>query len=674
MNLRSTLLLSIRRLAVKGRSACISLQSSSVMTPCRYESEKRSFSSPSTEGSSSSQAFSTTRREKKVQVAVVGSGPSGCFLATTLTKQNPLIHVDIFERLPTPFGLCRYGVSPDHPDVKNVEKQFLSLFKSGRVTWMGNIEIGRDIPLSVLLEHYAAVAFATGADQAITLQIRGRDLNGVVGAGDVVSYYNTVPSPIASPRISPFPLNRVSKVAIIGNGNVAIDVTRFLAMSYQHYASTDMNCFAIRELMQNQIRFIDVVGRKGVNASAFSTAAFRELTQLESDRVKVEVDPFNLEKMVELLPSPGTKERAHRRLMEFLHKFSPSPEEHCSMQKESKLGVKASSSTLFSFSSEAREEEPLIDKAMSVLEKCDHACSLCCDSLPPHTPLPRGPCAVRFRYNLAPVCFLPQPKNKNQLGGILFRVNSLSAGEQGEEAENFAVLPCDVAIQSIGYFSDMRSLAHSNSSHGVDVPVDAVTGRIIHERGRVKGLPRVYCCGWAKNGAKGVILHSLADAQETARSILEDMKSKVVPCEAAASDPALELSTSNVGTHLHTTMQGKFGLIDYFLAKKLEPVSVGGLERIFYVESQRGIDLGKKLEKMNSIRDMLDVALGEEVGKKSSEEFRGLTPARAKPLMYLKELLDDDTDLTAFAYSLAKDMPHRLAEKHPNGSLSPSQL
>lgn len=690
-----------------------------VENPVSEQLNSSSGNSTSVKEKGSSDPFSATPPRKKIQIAIIGSGPSGCFVATALTKQRPWIHVDIFERLPVPFGLSRYGVSPDHPNVKNVEKPFMKLFKSGQVTWMGNITIGRDIPLSLLLQHYAGVVFSSGADRSATLNVPGRDLDGVMSASDVVSNYNTMPFPYGSPRFSPIPFKRAKNVSIIGNGNVALDIARYLSLPYQHFAGTDMNCYTVRELLQNRVQAVHLIGRRSVPYSSFTIAAFRELATISRKQVRVHADPFDLTKANALFPSPHTNPRVHRRLMELVHSFSTGKDsshahsasmkaysaEECisNTLKEKPVAVVGDSSLspchqnaeLLPVSILESGEPDLQDAAdklhQAYIDFSDDSKNSTAKHLSLYkevgghfsSALPRGPCDVRFRFNLTVDRFLPMPKgadsHRNRLGGILLRhtvnddVHSIFSTNTTPDAKNaggdsegtpsvpqgtsvvanptFFVLPCEVAIQSIGYQSDINSTVK-------ELPTDSATGRILNVKGRVEGMRRIYCSGWAKNGPKGVILHSLSDASETAKMIVEDIESEAIPTRSTK----------------ETTMQGKFGLLDYFISKKLEPVSVAGLERVLEVERQRGIDLGKAAEKMDSIRDMLDVALGGELGKKTAAQFRGITPTRALPLMYLKELLDDETDLSDFAHSLAKDMPHRLAEQHPPGALSPSQL
>lgn len=597
------------------------------------------------EAGTTSTASASTPAEvssRRLQLAIVGSGPSGFFLANHLTKKHPTLHVDMFERMPVPFGLCRYGVAPDHPDVKKVERQFMDLLKSGRVSWIGNVAVGRDIPVQAMLDHYAAVAFATGADSSHKMHIPGEELGGVVPARDFVSYYNTTPFPFGSPRFCPFDVERTSRVVIIGNGNVAMDVARIMAARYQYLCPTDMNCAAIKEMMKNRIQQIDIVARRGVEHSAFATAEFRELAKYQGSRVAVKVDHFDLKAAVAAVPATKNP-RAHARMMELVHQYAMTAEQ--TAEEAMRIATTAEGTPL---STSAAEKAAAIPTPHRIEDG-------------------RGPCTAHFRYNLTPVALLPSPYRKNYVGGVLFRHSNSRAASASSTKEtapaSYCVVPCDLVLTSIGYRSD-----------GVaGVPFDEKAGVIPNDGGRVRGASRLYCSGWVKNGAKGVILHSTIDAQETASTMVADLEAGIIPSSATDPEEARE-GGGGATAAATTTMYGKYGLVDYFVEKKLEPVSVAGVERIFHVEMQRGIDLGKRLEKVNAVRDMLDIALGGEVGKKADERIRHITPSRADAMLYLKELLDDDTDLAPLAHSLAKDLPHRLAARHPTGSIAPSQL
>ncbi|KPI89548.1 Ferredoxin NADP reductase-like protein [Leptomonas seymouri] len=671
------------------RRSVTATTASSIVTPLRWCSTN-SNSSNAVDGnasaqtsSSSSPAAASQQPKRKVQIAVVGSGPSGCFVASQLAKRHPSLHVDIFERLPVPFGLCRYGVAPDHPDVKNVEKQFMELFQSGRVSWIGNVSIGTQIPVQALLAHYAAVVFATGAGGLKKLRIPGEDLAGVLPARSFVEYYNTYPFPFGSPRFCPFDVERTKRVVVIGNGNVAMDVARVLAGSYKYFCPTDMNCVCLREMMKNKIEMISIVGRRGVNHSAFATAEFRELTKYQEGHVKVEVDPFALDAAIAAVPE-GKTARAHKRMMELVHQYTVSEEafaEERAQRMTDSEGIPLPSAAVAQLNA---PPPPSVASSPS-----DRTPSVRADK--------RGPCTLRFRYNLTPVAILPSQHRRNCVGGVLFKT-CRTAGAKSEEGESeFCVIPCDLVLTSIG--------CHAESI--ADIPFDHKAGVMDNVQGRVKGMPRVYCSGWAKNGAKGVILHSVVDAQETVSHLLADMEAGLIPTDATVVDEEqspppqqqqredevhvtdgqlqwLKVESQAAGgadtskavppAAARTTMAGKYGLVDYFVEKKLQPVSVAGLQRILHVEHQRGVDLGKKAEKIDTTRDMLDVALGGDVGKKADERIRRITPARSDAMMYLKELLDDDTDLAPLAHELAKDMPHKLAQQHPLGRISPGQL
>nr|CCC93425.1 ferredoxin NADP+ reductase-like protein [Trypanosoma congolense IL3000] len=586
----------------------------------------RSFSLRSAETPPTSEGTTTgSSALLRTQIAVVGSGPSGCYVAQQLTKKREDVHVDIYERLPVPFGLCRYGVAPDHPDVKSVEQQFMEMFRSGRVTWIGNVDVGKHLPIEVLLKSYAAVVLATGADNGRKLNIPGEDLAGVVRACDFVRYYNTYPLPYGSPRFCPFPLHMARDAVIIGNGNVALDCARVLASPYKYFCPTDMNCAAIKELMQNRIQRIQVVGRRGPEHSAFTIAEFRELTKYQPDAVKVVVDSFNLE---EALRVPSDNSRARRRLLELMARYVSDPEAGGSSGLEKPASVRG----------------------------------------------PRGPCKIQLRYNMRPVRFLPSREKRGHVGAVVFERTNFASGDdgrsdatsaappvsgsaisnntdmgmlRGNETTKTVTIPCDVVIISVGY--------HGENIPGVEF--DHTRGIISHVDGRVKDQSRLYCVGWVKNGPKGKIAHALIDAQQTAANIINDLNNNLLP--SGSSDGCFS---------------GKFGMIDFFVEKRFEPVSVSGLERIMLVEKERGVDLGKRLEKIDSVRSMLDVALGGTVGKKACNAIRGIMNERPDALLYLNELLDDTTDLAPLAKRLARDLPPVMASQHPPGRLHPSQL
>lgn len=208
------------------------------------------------------------------QIAIIGSGPAGCYLADQLLRFLPDSLIDILERLPVPFGLIRYGVAPDHQGTKAIARVLDRALANSRLGFFGNVEVGRDIGLEELLTMYDAVVLATGASCDRRLGIPGEDLPGVVGSGAFVGWYN------AHPEVGdPLPSN-VRAVVVIGNGNVAIDVTRILAKDATELAASDLPLEVARSLSSQPLEKIHVVGRRGPQEAKFTQHELAELGSL----------------------------------------------------------------------------------------------------------------------------------------------------------------------------------------------------------------------------------------------------------------------------------------------------------------------------------------------------------------------------------------------------------
>lgn len=207
-------------------------------------------------------------------IAIIGSGPSGCYCADFLAKKLPDSQIDIFDRLPTPFGLLRSGVAPDHQITKNLTKQLARTFERPNVRFIGNLEIGRDIQLESLKQHYDAVVLATGAQQ--DKQLEGlSELPGVYGSGAVASWYNGHPDFNVAPKIS-------GHLVIIGNGNVALDMARIFSKQTTELASSDISAKAMEAMIANPVTQVTIVGRRGALQASFSPDELAELGQLEA--------------------------------------------------------------------------------------------------------------------------------------------------------------------------------------------------------------------------------------------------------------------------------------------------------------------------------------------------------------------------------------------------------
>ncbi len=213
-----------------------------------------------------------------INIAIIGSGPAGCYLADHLLKLFPDASIDILERLPVPFGLIRYGVSPDHQSTKAVSRLFDRVLARDRVSFFGNVEVGRDIRLDELTSLYDAVVLATGAPLDRRLGIPGEDLPGVIGSGSFVGWYN------GHPDSQPPAVGDVRSAVVIGNGNVAIDVARILAKGPDEATGSDLSPEVMSWLTAQPIESIHIVGRRSAADTKFNHNELAELGTLQRAR------------------------------------------------------------------------------------------------------------------------------------------------------------------------------------------------------------------------------------------------------------------------------------------------------------------------------------------------------------------------------------------------------
>ena len=219
-------------------------------------------------------------------VAIVGSGPAGYYTAETLQKADE-IAVDVIDRLPVPYGLIRSGVAPDHQSIKAVSRRYEGVALTDNVRFVGHVAVGEDVSIDELLSLYDAVVLATGAPNDRPLGIAGADLPGVIGSAAFVGWYNGHPDfadldpPLGAPG-----------VAVIGNGNVALDVARILAKSPAEFAGSDIVAHARDALAHSGVREIHILGRRGPHQIAMTPKELGELGHLE--RASPRVDPADL--------------------------------------------------------------------------------------------------------------------------------------------------------------------------------------------------------------------------------------------------------------------------------------------------------------------------------------------------------------------------------------------
>ena len=223
-----------------------------------------------------------------LRIAVVGSGPAGFYAAGALLDAEAVVEVDMIERLPTPWGLVRLGVAPDHPKLKTVSRAFERIALKPGFRFFGNVEVGRDLSPGDLTRLYDAVVYAFGAQTDRRLGIPGEDLPGSWSATELVAWYNGHPDF----QELEFDLS-VERAVVIGNGNVALDVARMLALTPEELAPTDTTDPAIEAIGASAIREIVVMGRRGPAQASWTTQELKELGELAG--ADVVVDPAELE-------------------------------------------------------------------------------------------------------------------------------------------------------------------------------------------------------------------------------------------------------------------------------------------------------------------------------------------------------------------------------------------
>ena len=268
----------------------------------------------------------------KLRLAVVGAGPAGIYASDLILKaeRDFEVSIDLFDLLPAPYGLVRYGVAPDHPRIKGIIRALYEVLDRGDIRFFGNVKYGTDITLDELKEHYNAVIFATGAIKDADLNIPGIDLDGSYGAADFVNWYDAHPDfPLT------WPLN-AKEIAVIGNGNVALDVARMLIKRPDDLLSTDIPDHVYQGLKASPVTDVHVFGRRGPAQVKFSPLELREALHVEGvqsivydedfkydDGSQAAIDSNNqVRVMVKTLEDLRENPQAHEERRLHLHFFS----------------------------------------------------------------------------------------------------------------------------------------------------------------------------------------------------------------------------------------------------------------------------------------------------------------------------------------------------------------
>jgi len=398
-----------------------------------------------------------------LRVAVVGSGPAGLYTAEALVKQAALlptpvtIKVDVLDRLPTPYGLVRYGVAPDHKSIKSVANYLRRVLESPGVTFVGGVHFGTDVTREDLLKVYDAVVYATGAMRDRRLAIPGEELPGSYAATDFVNWY------CGHPDVDPgaFTLDAES-AAVIGVGNVAVDVARILARDPAELEQTDVPEPVMAALRASKVREVHVIGRRGPAQAKFTTKELRELGELAG--VHVSAHPSELD------------------LTEGYDRSGASAELAATDRR-----VRGNLVAMAGWGGTASGDVPV-----------------------------GGERRLRLRFWLRPVEI--QESSSGTVAGLRLERTRITGSGEFEGTGEFETLEAQLVLRSVGYQSvPLPGVPFDTRTH--TVPNDS--GRVRSETG--EPLPGEYVAGWLKRGPTGVIGTNKADAAETVQALLADL-------------------------------------------------------------------------------------------------------------------------------------------------------
>jgi ferredoxin/flavodoxin---NADP+ reductase len=259
----------------------------------------------------------------KLRLAVIGAGPAGIYASDLILKaeRDFEVSIDLFDLLPAPYGLVRYGVAPDHPRIKGIIRALYEVLDRGDIRFFGNVKYGTDITLDDLKNHYNAVIFATGAIADASLNIPGADLDGSYGAADFVNWYDAHPD-----FPTTWPLD-AKEIAVIGNGNVALDVARMLIKRPDDLLSTDIPHHVYEGLKASPVTDVHVFGRRGPAQVKFSPLELREALHIEGVQAIVYDEDFQYDEGSQAAIDSNNQVRVMVKTLEDLRENPQEPQE-----------------------------------------------------------------------------------------------------------------------------------------------------------------------------------------------------------------------------------------------------------------------------------------------------------------------------------------------------------
>lgn len=389
-----------------------------------------------------------------MRLAIVGAGPAGIYAADLLLKaeRDFEVEIDLFEQLPAPYGLVRYGVSPDHPRIKGIINALRDVLDSGEIRFFGNVRYGQDLTLEDLKQHYNAVIFSTGAIRDAMLGVPGIDAEGSYGAADFVSWFDGHPD---VPRTWPL---EAASVGVIGNGNVALDVSRMLIKHADDLLVTEIPENVYEGLKANPIEELHLFGRRGPKYVKFTPLELRELGEVRDvDMVIDERDFAHADPYADEVLAKNKQVTVMTRIMD-------------KWRDEQRAR-------------EAGETEPSSRR-------------------------------LHLHFWSKPVEIV---REDGRVAGLKIE-RTAPDGEGGiVDTGEFEVIPMQSLYRAVGYFGSPLDEIPFDETRGV-IPNDR--GRVLDLEG--KQVPGVYATGWIKRGPVGLIGHTKSDAMETLERLMED--------------------------------------------------------------------------------------------------------------------------------------------------------
>ena len=392
---------------------------------------------------------------RPLRVAIIGAGPTGFYVADhLLRKPGVTVEVDMFDRLPTPYGLVRLGVAPDHQKIKFVTNAFDKVAACPGFRFFGGVDFGKHVTLADLKAHYHQIVYCTGAQTDRRMGIPGEDLAGSHPATEFVAWYNGHPDY----RDCVFDLSQES-VAVVGVGNVAVDVVRILCRTPEELATTDIADYALEALKKSRVKEVYLLGRRGPAQAAFTNPEIRELGELpdadiSADPAEVELDPLSRAAV------ERSQDRATAKKVEILREYA---------------------------------QRPAAGRSRRLV----------------------------LRFLVSPVELIGD--DAGRVAAMRLVRNELYATSTGalqpRATDRFETIPVGLVFRSVGYRGVPLASVPFNESWGV---ILNDKGRVL-DPGTKQPLVGEYTAGWIKRGPTGVIGTNKPDAAETVECMFEDL-------------------------------------------------------------------------------------------------------------------------------------------------------